>query len=265
MAIPKIIHYCWFGKNPMPLKVKKCIQSWKKNCPDYKIIEWNEDNYDVNQNSYIKEAYTVGKWAFVSDYVRLDVVYQYGGIYLDTDVELIRGCDQLLSEKVFFAMEKQNCSIATGLGFGAERENTIIGQLKDIYSKLSFLLPDGTYNLVACPIYTTRFFLDRGYMKEDRTQRINDVLILGSDYFCPMDYHTGLITKTENTIGIHWYEASWFEIEDKEIHQMEMKIRQVIPGKVGDFLCFVYRKTYRVVEYTKKGIIFKRIKEIMRR
>lgn len=111
MAIPKIIHYCWFGGNILPDKVQKCIESWKRYCPDYKIICWNESNYDVNKIRYTKEAYKEKKWAFVSDYARLDIIYENGGIYLDTDVELICGMDILLQNDVFLAIDKERMQI----------------------------------------------------------------------------------------------------------------------------------------------------------
>lgn len=265
MKIPKIIHYCWFGGNPLPEKVKNCIKSWKKYCPDYEIIQWNETNYNVNKIRYIKEAYESGKWAFVSDYARLDVVYQYGGIYLDTDVELVKSPDNLLEESMFLAIEKQNCQINTGLGFGAEKENLLLYQLMELYHNISFIKEDGTLNVIACPRYTTDFFLKRGYQLKDQNQRIENCLILSSEYFCPMDFQTGVINMTEHTVGIHWFEASWFEKEDKNIHDMEMKIRQKCPNRIGGLLCFIYRKAYRLLEYGRKGILLKKIKEKMRR
>ena len=103
--IPKKIHYCWVGGNSKPPLVKKCIQSWKKYCPDYEIIEWNESNYDISKNIYMKQAYEAKKWAFVTDYMRLDIIYEHGGIYLDTDVELIKNIDDLLSNEAFAGIE----------------------------------------------------------------------------------------------------------------------------------------------------------------
>lgn len=265
MSIPKVIHYCWFGGNPLSEKVKKCIGSWKRNCPDYEIILWDESNYDIHKNEYIEEAYQAKKWAFVSDYVRLDVVYRYGGVYLDTDVELVKGLDCLLHEKVFFAIEKNNCQIATGLGFGAEKGNTTVKELMEIYDTLSFVKEDGSYNLVACPKYTTDYFVKKGYVVKDDTQRIGESLILASDFFCPMDFETGIVEKTNNTVGIHLYEASWFPESDKHIRQVEMKIRAKFQGKIGRMLCRVYRNSYRLQEYIRKGILLKRIVEKMRK
>jgi len=123
MSIPKVIHYCWFGKGKMPKLAKKCIKSWKKYCPDYKIICHNEDNFDLTQNRYLNEAYKAGKWAFVSDYVRLKIIYDNGGIYLDTDVELIKPIDDLLLTKGF-------------MGFGAD-SSEISRQLAEGYRKIA--------------------------------------------------------------------------------------------------------------------------------
>ena len=118
--IPKKIHYCWFGGNPLPELAIKCLESWKKYCPDYEIIEWNETNFNLDSCEYVREAYQAKKWAFVSDYARLKVVYDNGGIYLDTDVELIKSLDRLLKNKSFFGTETTGV-VATGLGFGAEK------------------------------------------------------------------------------------------------------------------------------------------------
>ncbi|MCM1326111.1 MAG: glycosyl transferase [Bacteroidales bacterium] len=265
MSIPKKIHYCWFGNNPLPDKVKMCIESWRRYCPDYEIICWNEKNYDVYKIDYIREAYKAGKWAFVSDYARLDIIFTHGGIYLDTDVELLKSLDGLLGNKMFLAIEKGNCHIATGLGFGAEKENLWLGELMKIYQKLSFILKDGSYNLTPCPQYTTQFFLNEGFCVEDRTQEINDVLILSSEYFCPMDYHTGIIHITAHTYGIHWYEASWQGTSDRKIHWTEIKIMQCMPNKLGILMCAVYRNVYRFLEYTKEGILLEKIKRKLKK
>ena len=123
--IPKVIHYCWFGGNELPELAMKCIDSWKKFCPDYEIKQWNEKNYDLDSSRYIKEAYKNKKWAFVSDYARLDIIYNNGGIYLDTDVELIGKLDEFLDEKCFLAAEREEY-VNTGLGFGAEKGNVVI-------------------------------------------------------------------------------------------------------------------------------------------
>ena len=147
--IPKVIHYCWFGRNEKPNLFYKCFESWKKYCPDYEIIEWNEDNFDINMIPYVKEAYEAKKWAFVADYARLWIVYHYGGIYLDTDVELLRPLDNLLASEAFFGSEDEK-SIATGLGFGARKGNNVVKCMLLDYSDQHFKNKDGTYDLTTC-------------------------------------------------------------------------------------------------------------------
>ena len=152
--IPKVIHYCWFGGNPLPEEAKRCIESWKKYCPDYKIIEWNENNYDVNSNEYMKAAYKEKKWAFVSDYARIDVVYKYGGIYMDTDVELVKELDSFLNDRMYCGWEMRDPlldklgrsyenSVAFGLGFGAEKGHPALKKILDLYDRISFYNEDG--------------------------------------------------------------------------------------------------------------------------
>ena len=144
--IPKIIHYCWFGGNPLPPSAEKCIESWKKFCPDYEIRRWDESNYDITKNQYMQEAYQCKKWGFVPDYARLDIIYDHGGIYLDTDVEIIKTFDELLDCVAFGGVEQESPYVALGLGFGAEKGNDIIRQLRDKYDELHFM-EDGQMNL----------------------------------------------------------------------------------------------------------------------
>ena len=265
MGIPKIIHYCWFGGNELSVKAVECIDSWRRFCPDYEIREWNEQNYDVERIPYIRDAYREKKWAFVSDYVRLDVVYRYGGIYLDTDVEVIKPLDCFLEQDLFLALEKQNAYIATGLGFGAVASNKQIWQLMEIYQKLLFYREDGSLNLIACPKYTTDFFVKRGFQIKDEIQKCEDAVIYSSEYFCPMDYKTGRITITPNTYAIHWYEASWFPESDKKIHKVELMIRKKYSGNNARMLCILYRNGYRFFEYLKKGTLLDKIRKKLRK
>ena len=169
MSIPKVIHYCWFGKGEMPKLAKKCIKSWKKYCPDYEIICWNEENFDLTQNRYMKEAYEAGKWAFVSDVARLIIIYENGGIYLDTDVELIKPIDDLLQSKGFMGFDEKGI-VATGLGFGAEKGNEIVGEFLKDYNNIPFVLPDGSFDLTPCPDRNTET-LKRLGMDTDNTNQ----------------------------------------------------------------------------------------------
>ena len=143
--IPKKIHYCWFGENEKPLLVIECIKSWQKYCPDYEIMEWNSKNYDVHKNKYMEQAYQAKRWGFVSDYARLDIIYQYGGIYLDTDVELIRSLDDLLETDGYIGFEKkvdEECDevyVNTGQGFGASAFHPVVKAMMDIYKEIDFV------------------------------------------------------------------------------------------------------------------------------
>lgn len=202
--IPKTIHYCWFGRNPKPKLAQKCIASWKKFCPDYEIIEWNEDNFDVNRNGYTRMCYEQKKYAFLSDYVRLLVVAEHGGIYFDTDVELIRPIDDLLENDAFFCFETPEY-VASGLGFGSAANGTTITAMVAEYDPLL----DGTQGTQGCPRLNTAALVKLGLRQTGTFQKIADATILSSDYMNPFDPATGIIGKTENTVSIHWYSAAW--------------------------------------------------------
>ncbi len=210
--IPKIIHYCWFGGNEKPKLFKKCYESWKKHCPDYEIIEWNESNFDLTSCPlYVRQAYQAKKWAFVTDYVRLKVVYDNGGIYFDTDVELRKNTDFLLEYKAFFGFENREY-VATGLGFGAEKGTKILQELLQDYEEIPFVREDGSFDITPCPQRNTQVFLRHGLVQDDSKQIIeNNILILPTEVLCPADYMTGELKITKNTIAIHWFSASWYE------------------------------------------------------
>ena len=208
MSIPKVIHYCWFGKGKMPALAEKCIKSWEKYCPDYKIVCWNEENFDVEENRYAKEAYEAGKWAFVSDYVRLKVLYCEGGIYLDTDVELIKPIDDLIKETGYMGFD-DNGIISTGLGFACEKGNELIGALLSDYDDISFILPDGSFDMTPCPDRNTKTLVRLGMNPENKDQVFMGIHMLPEDYLCPMKYHTGRKVITKNTYSIHHFCASW--------------------------------------------------------
>ena len=225
--IPKIIHYCWFGGNPLPDSAKKCIASWKKYCPDYEIIEWNEDNFDISSCPlYVRQAYGAKKWAFVTDYVRLKVVYDNGGIYMDTDVELIKNLDSLLKYKAYFGFEDGK-HIATGLGFGAKKEHYILAELMYDYNEMPFLLEDGTFNRTTCPVINTNVFLKHGLIQNDQKQILDEnILILPSIYLCPISYWDGKRRYSLETFSIHWFNASWQTESEREAHSKAIKALQ---------------------------------------
>ena len=201
--IPRKIHYCWFGRNEKPKLAQKCIASWKKYCADYEIIEWNEDNFDVNSSLYTHYCYENKKWAYLSDYVRLAVVYENGGIYFDTDVELIKPLDTLLMNEAFFAFENDK-NVATGLGFGAEKGSRFIRAMMEQY----VFSPEQNVCLRGCPELNTKALLPFGLALNGERQQLDGVLILPADYMNPYDDPTGRLNITENTISIHWYSKS---------------------------------------------------------
>lgn len=205
--IKRTIHYCWFGGKEKPSFSKKCISSWRKNCPGYDIVEWNESNFDVCRNRYARYCYDNKKWAFLSDFVRLEVIAEYGGIYFDTDVELVGELDGLLQYEAFYGFEN-NQNIATGLGFGAQANHPTVLAMRQQYLDLQ-PLADGSYPTVACPALNTKALLPFGLKLDGTRQNIAGAEIFPSDWFNPYDDPTGRLNKTENTVSIHWYSKSW--------------------------------------------------------
>lgn len=205
--VPKKIHYCWFGRGKKPQLAKKCISSWKKVCPDYEIIEWNEENLNIDAYPYAKYCLENKKWAFLSDFVRLVVVAEHGGIYFDTDVELLKRPDDLLLYGAFYGFEN-NSNVATGLGFGAEANHPTILAMREQYLNLK-ANEDGTYPLVVCPALNTQALIPFGLKLDGSRQNIAGAEILPSDFLNPYDDPTGRLNKTSNTISVHWYTKSW--------------------------------------------------------
>ena len=208
MSIPKVIHYCWFGKGNMPTLAEKCIESWRKYCPEYRIVCHTEADFDVTENRYAREAYEAGKWAFVSDYARLKVLYDEGGIYLDTDVELIKPLDELINGNGYMGFDDHGL-VATGLGFACEPGSGLIAALLKDYDDIPFLLPDGTYDLTPCPKRNTESLKALGMDTENKNQVFMGIRMLPEDYLCPIKYYTGKKILTENTYSIHHFCASW--------------------------------------------------------
>ena len=209
--IPKFIHYCWFGGNPLPEDAKKCLASWKKHCPEYEIIEWNESNFDVNSNCYIKEAYEAKKYAFVTDYVRLFVMYEYGGIYMDTDVELVKNLDDFLKNHAFSGFESSN-SIPTGI-MASEKHFKLFGDLLKYYENKHFLNDDGSYDTTTNTVTITQMCKKYGLVLNNKYQVIDGFALYPNDYFCPLENETGVLKKTENTVAIHWFAKTWVKDE----------------------------------------------------
>lgn len=210
--IPKVIHYCWFGGKPLPKDAERCIESWKKYLPDYDIKRWDETNFDVNIIPYTQEAYQKGKYAFVSDYARFWIIYHYGGIYFDTDVEVIASLDEIVNEGAFLGVECQNLDQITvnpGLGFGAEPQNAAIGDILKQYEKFHFINEDGSLCYKNIVEITSEYLLTQGMVNTDKCQKCAGFKIYPVDYFCPISFETRQLTITENTKTIHHFAESW--------------------------------------------------------
>lgn len=225
--IPKKIHYFWFGGNKKPAKVKKCIESWYKFCPDFEIIEWNEDNFDIHCMPFVEEAYEAKKYAFVSDVARLLKVYEEGGIYFDTDVELIKPIDPLLDNVTFFGFENDT-SVSSGLAFGSEPGTPILKKHIAQYENIHFKNEDGSLNQKACPLYLAELMRSEGLILNGQEQQVKEVHVYPVDYFNPYDSLTGRMNKTENTYSIHWYDASW-----SDSSQTKLKLHRLIRRVLG--------------------------------
>lgn len=204
--IPKTIHYCWFGRGEKSKLAQKCIESWKKYCPEYKIIEWNEDNFDVSKYPYAKYCLENRKWAFLSDFVRLKVVCEYGGVYFDTDVELIKNIDELLKYEAFYGFES-NEYVNSGLGFGSVANHKTIVTMLEQYNVLE-ADENGEFKMTGCPTLNTKTLVSLGLVLNGSMQEIEGAYILPVDYLNPFDDATGILRKTNNTYSIHWYSKS---------------------------------------------------------
>lgn len=211
--IPKTIHYCWFGRNPLPESAQRCIASWRKFLPDYQIVEWNEDNFDVNAIAYTREAYAAGKWAFVSDYARFKILYEHGGIYFDTDVEVIAPMDDIIEAGPFMGYEVENQGsgnkVAPGLGLGVAPGLGLYAEILKFYDGHHFLMPDGSPNLTTVVTYITDILIKHGLQPRPGKQTVAGVTIYPKDYFNPLDDNTGRLRITANTRTIHWYSKTW--------------------------------------------------------
>lgn len=205
--IPKTIHYVWLGDKPKPKKIKKCIASWEKFCPDYKIIEWNESNFDIDSNLFIKAAYDSQKYAFASDVIRLIVLEKYGGIYVDADVEFLKPIDDLLENEGFVGFET-NEYINSGQMLGSVPKNIILSEHIKKYDNIDFFGIDDITK-ITCPKIFTDLLVEKGLALDGSEQIISGVHIYPVEYFNPFDIKTGRMTKTKNSYSIHWSAHSW--------------------------------------------------------
>lgn len=249
--IPRIIHYCWFGNQKLPEIYIKYMDSWKKFCPGFEIIEWNERNFDISSNSFCYEAYTAKKWAFVSDYARLKIIYENGGIYLDTDVELIKPLEPLMRDAKAWIGFQNKEQVNTGLGFAAEQHNNCIGEMLKLYNNRHFRKANGDFDLLPCPVINTvalkKFGLNTGKSNCNYIQHLKDIDVYPICTFNPMNSNTKKLKITESTYSIHHYSASWINPKRKKIQL----IKRIIPNMLLE-----YRTDYKA-----RRDIYKFIKE----
>jgi hypothetical protein len=207
--------------------------------PDYEIKEWNESNYDVNKIPYISEAYNAGKYAFVSDYVRFDILYQYGGIYFDTDVEVIRSFDNILKNGGFMGLEFEG-KVAAGLGIGCNAGLGIVYQILRFYSTLHFLNYDGSYNLQTVVEYVTGILRKNGFEEKNEIQYLDGLVIYPVEYFCPKSLKTGILNITDNTYSIHHYDGSWLSDSEKKWKIFRASCIKICGYRIGSAFAFFY-------------------------
>lgn len=210
--IPKVIHYCWFGRNPIPDRYREWMSTWKKYCPDYEIVEWNEDNYDYKKNEYMYEAYKAKKWGFVPDYARLDIIYNCGGIYLDTDVELVKNLDDLLYQKAFAGLQR-DLRVANGLGFGSIPYLPNLKKQISVYDDRHFIKKDGTFDLTPAPTMQTEIMEQNGFVKINKYQIVDDVTIYPAPVLGGIIGSRAIIN--DSVYAIHHYDGSWVPAEKK--------------------------------------------------
>lgn len=226
--IPKIIHYCWFGGKKKPADVEYCISTWRKFLPDYEIMEWNENNFPIeNAIPYVREAYSMGKWAFVSDYVRLCALETHGGIYLDTDVEVFHSMDDLLDCQVFMGFES-NDYLTTAV-IGCRPEMPVIREFLNSYRDQHFILPDGTADIETTNVVRlTRIMKTHGLRLNGKKQQVEDVTIYPQWYFSPNDFVNIFEKYRKRSYTYHHLHASWYE--ERVNKNFPRRIRRYILG-----------------------------------
>ena len=239
--IPKIIHYCWFGENEKPNIVKRCIQSWKNILDGYEIIEWNENNFDIKSLSYVHEAYKNRKYAFVSDYVRLCVLDKYGGIYLDTDIEVFKKFDDLLEYSLFAGFEEGNL-IATSV-IGAEQSNYLIKKYLNEYNNYNFYNTDGSMNLTPNVRRFTELLVEKGLSLDNSKQVLKgNMCILPIEYLSPYDYINCIYKVSKYSYCVHHFYVSWMPLSVRVKRKIKKYIVKIIGKKNLIMLRSILRK-----------------------
>ena len=238
--IPKIIHYCWFGGKKKPPLAQTCLRSWKRFAPDFELKEWNESNFDLSAAPlYVRQAMEAGRWAFVTDYVRLVALTRYGGVYMDTDVELKKPLTPYLEHRAFAGFESMD-AVQTGL-LACEPGFALFEEFLHYYDTAVFLREDGSTDLTTNVEILTRLCLERGLRLDNSRQCVDGLTIYPKAVFCPVEYETGKLKKSRQTVCIHWFSASWHTQQEldqiaKEKRQKEQERRSRLRVRVGTAL-----------------------------
>jgi hypothetical protein len=230
--IPKKIHYCWFGGKELPDFLKRCIESWRVCCPDYELIEWNENNYDVGRHRFTQEAYEHNRYGFVTDVARLDILYENGGIYLDTDVTLLKNLDDMLYQPGFTGVEKWG-NINTGGGCGFVTGHPMLKKMLDYRDRFSFVMEDGSFNIETNGMYETVPFLEAGFKPDNSLQIVDDVTVYPSYVQHPYDYMSCEMSKKEATVSVHHFFGGWMEEDDRANRQKTQDEYKDILVRIG--------------------------------
>jgi hypothetical protein len=229
--IPKIIHYCWFGGNPLPELAQKCIASWKKYCPGYTFMLWNESNFDVNTVQFTAQVAQIKKWGFIVDYIRAWAVFNFGGIYLDTDVELLKPLDDLLDANICFAGFEDMEYINPGSIFAGEKGCAVAREVMEYYSHYDIFEGGNRENLVPSPRIFTNILLKYGLVKNNLYQELGIFTAYPSDYFSPKSFVTDLLNLTGNTYSIHHFDGSWLSKQMKRLLKEKIYIDKKIRNR----------------------------------
>lgn len=273
-CIPKIIHYCWFGGNTLGKKELACIESWSKFLPSYKIMRWDESNFDIRCCDYVSEAYDAKKWAFVSDFARFAILYKYGGLYFDTDVELIKPIDDILERGPFMGFETDwdedsgtgvlgnNLAANPGLGLAANPGLSLYESILDSYQGDHFVKPDGTYDTTTVVARTTEVLVGHGLKNKSGIQKVDDVWLYPRDYFNPKEFQTGNIKSTGNTRSIHHFSMSWLTPLEKKRHDIYARmVKSGLPRRRAEVLS----KLFASVEMRDLTFFREKIRKIWKR
>lgn len=235
MAIPKIVHYCWFGGKEKPDNVKKCIESWKKFLPDYELMEWNEGNFNIDKLQYTKQAYAARKYAFVSDVARIEALYQYGGFYMDTDVEVLKSFTPLLESRCVLGMEEKEYVATSFMAF--EKEHPLVEEFLKLYENISFLDKNGQINTGTNVAKLTNMLVKKGFAQEDHYQELDDgIKIYPKEFFSPYDYINCYYNITENSYCVHHFAVTWMSKKEQVKKGIKKKIVKVLgPERMNKF------------------------------